>query len=466
MESETGPRRVRLRAVARASGALLWPAMSRRGALGLGALGLAALGALAGPLIPAGVRRRLSLVGRRPGARRRTRRPRPPRSPGSRGSSQASPTRSQRTQALAEQAADAFYVAQQEYFDAAYRADQLQPQADAAGGEGGGCREQGRPRRRAALPQRRRRHLARAVLLGLGRSAPTTCSRASARWTSSSSATRRSTPRRSPRATPRRASATRPSSPATSATGCSRIAEQKMVAAQQAADAAQAALDEQHAAPGRARRRSSPRCRTRPPRRSPTTRQESRPRASREEQRQAAERAEAERARAQRAAAQRRRWRRRRRRRWRRRRRRRRRLRLGAAVVRLAHLGLRPAHRAVRQRATARADSTTASTSRPAAARGSTRPPPARVVYAGYNGGYGNYIKIDHGGGIGTGYGAHPSAAGIFVGYGQWVNAGELIASEGNTGNSFGCHLHFETYVERQPGEPRSTSWPRAGISV
>lgn len=67
-----------------------------------------------------------------------------------------------------------------------------------------------------------------------------------------------------------------------------------------------------------------------------------------------------------------------------------------------------------------------------------------RVTYAGYNGGYGNYVRIDHGGGIGTGYG-HMSA--IYVGYGQWVNAGQLIGAEGNTGRSFGCHLHFECYV-------------------
>ena len=51
------------------------------------------------------------------------------------------------------------------------------------------------------------------------------------------------------------------------------------------------------------------------------------------------------------------------------------------------------------------------------------------VVYAGYNGGYGNYIKIDHGGGIGTGY-AHIRPGGFYVGYGQRVNAGDLIGSQ------------------------------------
>jgi murein DD-endopeptidase MepM/ murein hydrolase activator NlpD len=87
-----------------------------------------------------------------------------------------------------------------------------------------------------------------------------------------------------------------------------------------------------------------------------------------------------------------------------------------------------------------------------------------RVVYAGWNGGYGNYIKIDHGGGIGTGYG-HIRTGGIFVGVGQWVSAGQLIASEGNTGNSFGCHLHFETYVNGGTTNPINFMAAR-GISV
>ena len=75
------------------------------------------------------------------------------------------------------------------------------------------------------------------------------------------------------------------------------------------------------------------------------------------------------------------------------------------------------------------------------------------VVYAGYNGGYGNYIKIDHGDGIATGY-AHISSGGFYVGYGQWVGSGQLIAATGNTGNSFGCHLHFEVYVYGRTTNP------------
>ena len=82
------------------------------------------------------------------------------------------------------------------------------------------------------------------------------------------------------------------------------------------------------------------------------------------------------------------------------------------------------------------------------------------VVYAGYNGGYGNYIKIDHGGGVATGY-AHISYGGFYVGYGQWVNSGQLIAATGQTGNSFGCHLHFEVYVNGRTVNPGLHGRPR-----
>lgn len=80
------------------------------------------------------------------------------------------------------------------------------------------------------------------------------------------------------------------------------------------------------------------------------------------------------------------------------------------------------------------------------------------VVYSGWNGGYGYYIKIDHGGGIATGY-AHCSR--LFVGWGQWVNAGALIAAEGTTGNSFGCHLHYEVYNWGRPINPSDFMWAR-----
>lgn len=65
-----------------------------------------------------------------------------------------------------------------------------------------------------------------------------------------------------------------------------------------------------------------------------------------------------------------------------------------------------------------------------------------QVVMAGWNGGYGNYTCIDHGGGLSTCY-AHQSSIGVSAG--QTVSQGEAIGAVGNTGNSFGAHLHFET---------------------
>lgn len=68
------------------------------------------------------------------------------------------------------------------------------------------------------------------------------------------------------------------------------------------------------------------------------------------------------------------------------------------------------------------------------------------VRFAGWSGTYGNYVQIDHGGGVWTGY-AHIRPGGTFVGQGQWVEAGQNIASSGTTGASTGCHLHYEVWV-------------------
>ncbi|MFD1714853.1 M23 family metallopeptidase [Amnibacterium flavum] len=68
------------------------------------------------------------------------------------------------------------------------------------------------------------------------------------------------------------------------------------------------------------------------------------------------------------------------------------------------------------------------------------------VIYAGPNGTYGNFVLIDHGSGVSTGY-AHIRAGGIFVNVGQWVDAGQNIASTGSTGASTACHLHFEVRI-------------------
>jgi murein DD-endopeptidase MepM/ murein hydrolase activator NlpD len=65
------------------------------------------------------------------------------------------------------------------------------------------------------------------------------------------------------------------------------------------------------------------------------------------------------------------------------------------------------------------------------------------VIYAGWYGSYGNFIQIDHGDGIVSAY-AHIVTGGTLVGYGQNVSPGQVIAHVGSTGNSTGCHLHFE----------------------
>lgn len=78
------------------------------------------------------------------------------------------------------------------------------------------------------------------------------------------------------------------------------------------------------------------------------------------------------------------------------------------------------------------------------------------VAYAGRHGGHGNYVRIEHAGGLGTGYG-HMSR--IAVAYGERVHAGEVIGYVGSTGLSTGPHLHFEAYQGGHTINP-------AGISV
>lgn len=68
------------------------------------------------------------------------------------------------------------------------------------------------------------------------------------------------------------------------------------------------------------------------------------------------------------------------------------------------------------------------------------------VIYAGPNGSYGNFVLLDNGGGVDTGY-AHIRDGGIMVGIGQHVGAGQPIAHVGTTGASTGCHLHFEVRI-------------------
>lgn len=73
------------------------------------------------------------------------------------------------------------------------------------------------------------------------------------------------------------------------------------------------------------------------------------------------------------------------------------------------------------------------------------------VIVAGWAGGYGNLVVIDHHNGIATAYGHNTS---VTVGVGQDVTQGQLIAYSGNTGHSTGPHVHFEVRVNGSPVDP------------
>ena len=77
----------------------------------------------------------------------------------------------------------------------------------------------------------------------------------------------------------------------------------------------------------------------------------------------------------------------------------------------------------------------------------------------GWNGGWGNYVMINHGNGMQTLY-AHMSSRAVSVG--QTVSRGQVIGYVGSTGMSTGAHLHFEMYVNGSKVDPE-TRYP--GIS-
>jgi murein DD-endopeptidase MepM/ murein hydrolase activator NlpD len=76
---------------------------------------------------------------------------------------------------------------------------------------------------------------------------------------------------------------------------------------------------------------------------------------------------------------------------------------------------------------------------------------PGRVAFAGWAGGFGNMIELNHGGGIVTRY-AHLSR--LLVVPGQGVEAGALIGRVGSTGRSTGSHLHYELRIAGRPVDP------------
>ena len=75
------------------------------------------------------------------------------------------------------------------------------------------------------------------------------------------------------------------------------------------------------------------------------------------------------------------------------------------------------------------------------------------VTQASYQGSYGNLVKVDHGNGLETWY-AHTSK--MYVKVGEQVEAGEVIAAVGSTGNSTGNHLHLEIRVNGQHVNPQN----------
>jgi murein DD-endopeptidase MepM/ murein hydrolase activator NlpD len=74
------------------------------------------------------------------------------------------------------------------------------------------------------------------------------------------------------------------------------------------------------------------------------------------------------------------------------------------------------------------------------------------VVGAGWSGGYGRIVEIDHGNGLSTRYG-HLSQIDVKVG--DEIRIGQVIGRMGSTGRSTGPHLHYETRIDGDAVDPQ-----------
>lgn len=83
------------------------------------------------------------------------------------------------------------------------------------------------------------------------------------------------------------------------------------------------------------------------------------------------------------------------------------------------------------------------------------------VSYAGRHGGHGNFVKLAHSGGLGTGY-AHMSSIAVYAG--QRVRRGQVIGYVGSTGISTGPHLHYEVYQNGRTVNPLSVKFQQTAL--
>lgn len=84
-----------------------------------------------------------------------------------------------------------------------------------------------------------------------------------------------------------------------------------------------------------------------------------------------------------------------------------------------------------------------------------------KVVSAGWSGGYGRMVEVDHGNGLSTRYG-HLSEINVKVG--EIVKIGQVVGLVGSTGRSTGPHLHYETRIEGEAVDPQK--FLRAGVRL